>query len=71
MRLLSAMTLNGYSISKLATEIGINQLTLSRKINGIRNFTELDMFKISKILQCKVTDIFFNTELPNEQQTAK
>ena len=69
-RLKAYMMLMDYNMKTLAEAVGMDKLSLSRKINGDRKFTEPEMMKISKTLECEVTDIFFEDELPIEQQFA-
>ena len=71
MKLLSYMALKGYNQTTLSKEIRMNKVTLCNKINGNREFKEPEMMLIANALECQVTDIFFNNELPNEQKFTK
>lgn len=53
---------NGYTIKKLASEIGVNTSTLSLKINGHREFTIKEVARICDILHINkqvMWEIFF------------
>ena len=46
----AALLRKGWTIAALAKEIGINEATLSKKINGHTDFTREEVSKISKAL---------------------
>lgn len=53
----------GYNVVTLAKKLGMNQATLSRKINGISDFTRVDIIKLTEVLNLspeQVMTIFFN-----------
>ncbi len=61
----------GYTKERLAGEIGINQATLYRKINGSSEFTRIEMQIIQKALHLSRDDlcvIFFNDQLTDTQE---
>jgi transcriptional regulator with XRE-family HTH domain len=64
------MTLHGYTVGKLAKEIGVSTKTLSARLNNSpEKFTQEQIQKIVTILQIKnPIDIFFNHELREMQQ---
>ena len=52
----------GYNVVTLAEELGMNQATLSRKINGISDFNRVDIIKLTEVLNLtpeQVMKIFF------------
>lgn len=65
------MTLNNYTISKLADEMGITSKTLSTKLNHTpENFTQKEMDAMIRILKIKnPVKIFFAHGLRNMQQS--
>lgn len=63
------MTLQGYTIGKLAKELGISSKTLSVRLNySPEKFTQAQIQKMVLILKIKnPTDIFFNQRLREMQ----
>ena len=56
----------GYTLERIAVEIGINPATLNRKMNGESDFTRCEMHNIRRILRLTISDfedIFFAPEL--------
>lgn len=56
----------GYTLSKLARDIGISEVTMYRKINGGSDFTRSEIGHIRMILGLSVDDadkIFFTRQL--------
>ncbi|OAA93046.1 helix-turn-helix domain-containing protein [Clostridium coskatii] len=64
------MALHGYTITKLASEIGITPKTLSVKLNhSPEKFTQKEMESIVNVLKIKnPAQIFFSHELRDTQQ---
>lgn len=57
---------SGYTVEKLAGQMGINAVTLYRKINEKTDFTRTEILAIKKILNLSVSDvdsIFFAHQL--------
>lgn len=61
------MTLHGYTVEKLAKELGVSAKTLSTRLNkSPGNFTHEQIEKLVTILEIKnPVDIFFSLELRN------
>ncbi|WP_196607349.1 helix-turn-helix domain-containing protein [Pectinatus frisingensis] len=60
------VSIRGYTLEKVADEIGINQATLYRKMNGVSDFTRAEMQLIRNLLDLSVKeadDIFFASKL--------
>lgn len=58
----------GFTQSTLADAIGISQMSLSRKINGLREFRLSEACKICEILHIEnPSQIFFTDDIPNMQ----
>lgn len=58
-----AMLRKGYTQGMLADELGLNKSTVSQKFKGKRQFTLLEIQKISKILELTASErdtIFFS-----------
>lgn len=51
-KLIGLMKEKGYTQEKLAKEIGISVVSLRSKLFGIRYFTAIEIYRISKILGC-------------------
>lgn len=64
------MTLHGYTVDKLAKELGISTKTLSTRLNNSpEKFTQEQMQTIVTVLKIKnPMDIFFNQWLREMQQ---
>nr|UVY38448.1 MAG: BetR domain protein [Bacteriophage sp.] len=69
-RLLKAkMVEKGFTQSTLAIAIGISEMSLSRKINGLREFRLSEACKICEVLDIEnPAQIFFAKTVPNTQQ---
>lgn len=62
----------GMSMQDVANELGINKVTLYRKINGESDFFREEILKIKKMLNREnVDDIFFADEVAETQQNNK
>lgn len=68
LKLKSVMVLKEYTVESLAKEIGITKASLSRKINGKRAFTEIEIGKICLVLERKPEELFFSNKLPIEEK---
>jgi DNA-binding XRE family transcriptional regulator len=64
------MALHGYTIEKLAKEIGVSSKTLSTKLNSSpEKFTQKEMEELVRTLKIEnPTNIFFATKLRDTQQ---
>jgi DNA-binding XRE family transcriptional regulator len=64
------MALYGYTIEKLAKEIGVSSKTLSTKLNNSpEKFTQKEMEELVRTLKIEnPTNIFFATKLRKTQQ---
>lgn len=61
-RFKAALALRGYTMEKLANELGITLATLSYKVNNIRQFQIREIQAIKRILELSVEErdeIFF------------
>lgn len=62
----AAVVAAGYTLERIAVEIGINPATLNRKMSGDSDFTRCEMHNIRRILALSVSEfeaIFFAPEL--------
>lgn len=60
----------GYTLERIAVEIGINPSTLARKMNGDSDFNRSEMTNIRRILRLNASDfdaIFFAAELTEKK----
>lgn len=62
-KLRNAMAEKGYNVARLAGEIGINEVTLYRKLKGTTEFTLREMQSICQVLEIHGAGIFFDGEL--------
>ena len=53
------MVLCGYTIKSLAKEIDSCEQNLALKINGKRQFRQVEMFRISRVLKLKPSEFFY------------
>ena len=61
----------GFTLERIAIEIGINPATLNRKMSGDSDFTRCEMQNIRRILMLDASEfeaIFFAPELTETQQ---
>ena len=52
------IAIRGMSKKEVAQRLGVSQVVLSRWINGHANPSLENAFKLAKILNCKVDDLF-------------
>ncbi|WP_196599809.1 helix-turn-helix domain-containing protein [Pectinatus frisingensis] len=60
------VSIRGYTLKKVADEIGVNPATLYRKMNGVSDFTRSEMQLIRNLLDLSIKeadDIFFARKL--------
>lgn len=60
------VSIRGYTLEKVADEIGVNPATLYRKMNGVSDFTRAEMQLIRNLLDLSIKeadDIFFARKL--------
>ena len=62
-KLKNAMAEKGYNVARLAQIVGINEVTLYRKLNGVTEFTMSEMQCICRTLNIQGAGIFFDGEL--------
>ena len=60
----------GVSQTRMAEEIGVSQTNLSNMESGRTAITTQNLFKIQKVLGCKMTDFFvdFDGEEPKKEE---
>lgn len=71
LKLKAVQVTSGYSVSEIAKQIGIHEVTLYRKMKGEHEFTESEMLKIKNMLNmdCHLfCNIFFANQLTQTQR---
>ena len=64
-KLIILMKENGVTIRSLASKIGISEKQLGNKLRGSAEFKSSEMFKISKLFNKSIDDIFLPSMYEN------
>jgi DNA-binding Xre family transcriptional regulator len=65
LKIKSLIALKGINQDVVARDIGISPTAFSRKINGLNEFIESEMEKLSLYFKCSPMDIFFSHLVDN------